>query len=73
MAIADYRTCDICCKKAFYDADLNYKFIDHKHTDEEETLQNSKQSDYLLGNCWNWVVLCRECSKKYTIKIEAKL
>jgi len=28
MAIGNYKLCDVCGKKAFYDAELNYEFGD---------------------------------------------
>ena len=58
MAAADYRHCDICGAKAFYDAELNYDFEDYPETG--------------LYNLGSWVCLCTECSKTHEIKIVPK-
>lgn len=48
MAMADYRRCDCCGAKAFYDADLRYDFEEWPETG--------------LSNVGRWVVLCRDCA-----------
>lgn len=51
MARADYRLCDKCGGKAFYDATLDYDFRTYRDTG--------------LWNLGDWAVLCRECAKKF--------
>jgi len=52
MALCDYRLCDQCNGKAFYDANLNYG-------------EPSASSPWGLGSLGDWAVLCEECSKKW--------
>ena len=58
MALVDYRLCDVCGNKAFYDATLHY---DHK------AYPNTG-----LFNVGAWKVICRECAKTHTITIAPK-
>jgi hypothetical protein len=51
MALADYRRCDKCGNKAFYDADLRYNMKEYP-----------PHGLYLLGD---WVVLCTNCAKTF--------
>lgn len=55
MALADYRLCDVCGRKAFYDANLNYDFNEYPETG--------------LSNLGDWSVLCRDCAKTHTTQI----
>ncbi len=61
MAAMDYRHCDVCGCKAFYDADLDY---DNKRFDEN--------SGGVPGNVGAWVVLCVDCAKTHEIKLVAR-
>lgn len=63
MAAADYRLCDVCAGKVFYDSNLNYE-----HTkDASDTVRNAgklmnfSQLDYL----GDWVVICMDCAKTH--------
>lgn len=58
MAAADYRLCDLCRAKAFYDCTLNYDFQAYPDTG--------------LFNLGAWCVVCRECAKRFEIKITEK-
>jgi hypothetical protein len=58
MALADYRLCDVCGAKAFYDADLQYDF--------------DERPDTGLYNVGAWAVLCRECTQTHRIIISDK-
>lgn len=71
MALADYRLCDICNGKAFYDSNLNYEFAD-KYTKipADELIQQPKSDSMKLDYLGKWVVLCRECSKTHDIIIQ---
>lgn len=67
MAYIDYRLCDNCGKKAFYDADLNYQF-----EQGERTLKCGEVKEHHhLENCGDWAVLCKECAKTHkTVIVE---
>lgn len=54
LAKADYRLCDVCNGKAFYDANLNYEWLvkDGKHTME-------------LDSLGDWAVICARCAKTH--------
>jgi hypothetical protein len=58
MALADYRLCDACGRKTFYDANLNYNF-------DELFPDGSPKLDYL----GDWCVICEDCAKTYECKI----
>lgn len=63
MAMADYRLCDVCASKAFYDANLSYQ----RTTDPEEMIRGWNGTKlHWLGD---WAVLCRECAKTHKCEI----
>jgi hypothetical protein len=86
MALADYRLCDVCEGKAFYDAHLNYgDGTDAWHKDLSPYRQAGKDQydkpefnqkygmrlDYL----GDWAVICSECAKTHKtviVPIDAK-
>lgn len=55
MALADYRLCDVCGGKAFYDANLNYDF------DNMDKEAHMPKLDYL----GDWAVICEDCAKTH--------
>ena len=55
MAAADYRLCDICGSKTFYDSELDYDF--------------KKYLDTGLYNLGAWICLCRDCIQRNRIII----
>lgn len=59
MAGCDYRSCDVCDSKAYYDASVDYDFKQYPDTG--------------LWNCGDWAVLCRDCSKKFEVVIKEKI
>ncbi len=77
MAYADYRLCDVCDGKAFYDSNLDYESgttktkkpyrIAGKQQYEDATI-NEK---YGLRLCFvgDWAVICDECAKKFKTQI----
>lgn len=72
MAGADYRHCDICGCKAFYDANLNYEQGTSNWgnepipKDEEARISGeAKPWGYRLDYLGDWAVLCRDCAKKF--------
>jgi hypothetical protein len=58
MAGADYRRCDVCDAKAFYDARLNWEWESESKTG--------------LDNLGAWAVLCDDCEKTHEIVIKKK-
>ncbi len=79
MAAADYRLCDVCDGKVFYDANLNYE----QGRDDEwakrkapfrwagEEQGKPEHDDWLLRLDYlgDWAVLCGECSKTHRTQI----
>lgn len=75
MALSDYRLCDICEEKAFYDANLNYEHEPPKYRDTppfrvagEEQYQNPVLLDQYgsrLDYVGDWAVLCTDCAKTH--------
>lgn len=58
MAYADYRLCDVCGTKTFYDADLQYDFEQYPITG--------------LYNLGAWSAICRQCSETHDVIIQPK-
>lgn len=76
MALADYRLCDVCGGKAFYDANLNYDTdaSDPRppfRTAGREQIENSKlqKHGYRIDNLGDWAVLCRHCAQSHRTMI----
>jgi hypothetical protein len=75
MAAADYRSCDLCGTKAFYDANLGYEFEGDelfqgkKITKEMCAKYVGKPSAHFLYGLGDWAVLCTECSKTHKTAI----
>jgi len=61
MASADYRICDNCGRKVFYDAELNYDYENEEHKAKEL----GEEQDYRIDSLGDWCVLCNECAKTY--------
>jgi len=57
MAGADYRSCDVCGCKTFYDAKLDYDFDTYP------------KNGLRLGD---WKVLCEKCAETYVVRIVNK-
>lgn len=69
MAMADYRLCDMCGCKAFYDANLNYEWPDRdgnisfgRHVEPHEIVRDS---GHVLDHLGDWAVICTECAKTH--------
>jgi hypothetical protein len=74
MALCDYRVCDVCGGKAFYDAELNYNFERNEGPvpAEERVRISGREADdwgYSLDRVGEWAVICRECAKEYRTQI----
>jgi hypothetical protein len=75
MALSDYRLCDVCEGKAFYDAQLSYEDgpPEYRDTDpyrvagkpqyEDEAL--NQKHGMRLGYLGDWAVLCEDCAKTH--------
>lgn len=81
MAMADYRCCDVCGGKAFYDANLNYEdggneFAKNREPFKIAGAQQYDKPDLLkeygtrLDYVGDWCVICTDCSKTHRIVIE---
>lgn len=83
MALADYRLCDVCGSKAFYDASLNYddtpsecrinntpyRIAGAEQYSNQETVQkHGMRLDYL----GDWAVICYECAVTHKTQIVPK-
>ena len=65
MAAADYRLCDKCDAKAFYDAELNYDHTEYSGPRYAGTNGGGPK----LGNLGDWAVLCVQCSTRFRTAI----
>lgn len=69
MAMSDYRLCDVCGRKAFYDANLNYEWPDENGKGSWD--QKIEQADlvrdsvYTLDHLGDWAVICRDCANTH--------
>ena len=63
MALSDYRLCDRCGSKAFYDSNLNYDFATRSNPIPEE--EQIRRSGHKLDYLGDWSVLCRDCAKTH--------
>jgi hypothetical protein len=79
MALADYKLCDQCGGKAFYDTNLSYSFSEKvsgawKNPDDPFKEVGEYQEGASLDYLGDWAVLCLECAKTHKtviVKIEA--
>lgn len=55
MAAADYRLCDVCSAKTFYDAELAYDF--------------KKYPKHGLWGVGDWAVLCTKCAETHEVRV----
>jgi hypothetical protein len=62
--MCDYRQCDVCGKKAFYDAELNYQ--DTPIVDKQKPVVGTS---FYLDWLGDWKVLCIDCIGEYELKI----
>ena len=83
MARGDYRGCDVCDGKAFYDANLSYgdagdewarlreatpyRIAGSEQYDNPELLAKYGQT---LGYVGDWAVICTDCSPRFRTLIE---
>jgi hypothetical protein len=71
MALADYRLCDQCGDKAFYDANLNYETgskdaVTKQWAYPPNVFKTCGVTDFAaLDYLGDWAVLCNECSQTH--------
>jgi hypothetical protein len=80
MAYADYRLCDVCGGKAFYDANLNYRTGERQKNGTWEYPDDGFRVAGIVENyptaldrLGDWAVICNECAKTHAttiVKIE---
>jgi hypothetical protein len=58
MALADYRLCDVCEKKCFYDSNVSYN--DAQDADDDHV-------EGMPGWTGDWRVICVECTKTHAV------
>lgn len=73
MALSDYRRCDVCGHKAFYDANLNYRDgPDEYNAGQPYRIAGDEQYDkpelvekygMRLDYVGDWAVICGDCAK----------
>lgn len=68
MAGCDYRSCDVCGGKAFYDANLPYTF-DEEGYSPYRTAGIDDGSRACLDRIGDWAVICQSCSPKFRTAI----
>jgi hypothetical protein len=80
MALADYRLCDVCGGKCFYDAHLNYDIgaSEYRAVDKPFRLAGQEQYDspemnqthgMRLDYVGDWAVICTDCAETHETKI----
>jgi hypothetical protein len=76
MAAADYKLCDRCSNKAFYDANLSYDIgykVDGKWVCSETPYRiagaDQGQLGAGLGYVGDWAVICTDCAKTHRTAI----
>src|SRR5690349_8029348 len=79
MAKADYRLCDVCGEKAFYDSNLSYEDgpSEHKKTPPYRIAGEPQMDDAALvekygnrlGYLGDWAVICEDCAKTHRTAI----
>jgi len=81
MAKSDYRLCDVCDEKAFYDSNLSYEHGPSEYRPDDPPYRVAGEPQYQdaamnqkhgmrLGYVGDWAVICNECSKTHRTRIE---
>lgn len=69
MASCDYRLCDVCGGKAFYDSNLIYGEGGIDDAAYRIAGKEQKWERLRLDHLGDWAVLCEECSKTHRTQI----
>ncbi len=73
MAASDYRLCDVCKGKTFYDARLNYEWVGDPNAPGCEVRNAGVLNDQLrLDWLGDWVVICEECAATHACIVVPK-
>lgn len=86
MALADYRLCDVCEGKAFYDSNLNYGDGTDDWYKSDPPFRQAGEEQYSkpefnqkygtrLDHVGDWAVICSDCAKTHktiVVPIDAK-
>lgn len=64
MAFSDYCRCEVCRKKAFYDASLSWGYMNR-----DRSIQVNQDGKQVPDGAGDYAGLCSECVKSY--KLEA--
>ena len=69
MAKADYRLCDVCEEKTFYDSNLSYERHNEEWAKDKPAYRvaGEDQGPYGLRLGWlgDWAVICSDCAKTH--------
>lgn len=65
MAGADYKSCDVCSAKTFYDANLDYE-------QPTKEMMADKKYDWWLHGIGDWKVICPKCAETMKVIIVPK-
>lgn len=75
MSSSDYRLCDLCGSKTFYDSDLNYSYEPSKYIAEQMRPREKGEdsgADY-LDSLGDWAVICNKCAKTHKTAIVPRI
>ena len=77
MAAGDYRSCDVCGGKTFYDANMwyyqgveegnDFSKVPYRIAGQQQFSNEEANAKYglRLGRLGDWAVLCQECAKTH--------
>lgn len=67
MAYADYRLCDVCGEKVFYDVQLNYETAREAPDKMPFRVAGGEPhpSGYRLDRLGDWAVICTDCAETH--------
>lgn len=79
MALADYRLCDVCGGKAFYDSNLIYEDSppEYRETkpyriageEQYENPETNHKHGMRLDYLGDWAVICEDCAETHKTQI----
>lgn len=78
MAFSDYRLCDRCGNKAFYDSNLNYEWGSSSqpawpnHAFRTNGVEQTAIPEHAIScdRLGDWAVICAECAKTHKCVVE---
>ena len=72
MAAGDYRSCDVCGCKTFYDVNLNYDDVPNEYISDQVKAKEAGEPGewgYYLERLGDWAVICKDCAKTHKTQI----